>query len=944
MVRHQYALLSAAIAAALSLPVASAWAGDLTGRITETGSGRALPNATVRVPQIGRSVVADRSGAYRMDGLPAGSYAVEVDYVGLPSAKGQVTVPESGAAEQNFTLGSTPETLGVEEITVTGYRLAQITALQDKKASQTIKESVTADDAGKLPDQNAGETLARVVGVAVTTDQGEGRYVTIRGIDAALSNVTIDGQIIGSPEGDTRRVALDTVPANILSKLEVIKSATPDLDGNAIGGTINLITPSVFDDPDGRFFSASADYGYYDLGGQNPWGGSVGWGNIFNERFGILLSASYSDREFNSHNVQGGDPWEFEPDDEVGFLVPSELTMRDYLIRRVRKGFVANLEFRPNDDVKLHWRNLYNRYEDTEQQPEVTLDYRNGDLENQTPTSGTFTEGEGSRINTQRFEIQSILSSTLGGDVTIGEWNLAGSVTYGKTKQDTPYDIAYAFETADAMPMSYDTSNYFWRVDAGPEFDDPDNFEFSEAARGGQLIEEDLRIGQLDFKRNFQWGARDGFVKFGAKHISRESTSDQDMVVYDGFDGDYLLSDVSRAGDPDFYRSERSYYTFGPYPDYDRADQFFRANESSFEISDADTIAESFGVDYRVKETVTAGYLMGQLQVGTATFIGGVRVEQTDTDFDAFDIEFVDGDAPNPPPGVTGSKKYTNVLPDLLMTWAIQEDLLLRAAWTNTIGRPSYEQNVPFRIFEIEEDDEDVFEGAIEAGNSDLDPLEAMNYDLALEWYLQPAGLLSAGVFFKDIDNPIFNRIQTLEEVDFEGRFYSELEIQQFQNASSGEIVGVELGFQQQFTALPGLLRGLGISLSYTWTDSEAELFDSPDGTERTGKVPFFLQSEHIGNVAVFYEISGLELRLAYAYRSEYLDAIGDTPAQDLYVDEHGQLDFKASYQFTEQASAFIQWQNINDEPLRFFSGDRSRLAENEIYSWNMLAGMTFKF
>ncbi len=947
MVRHQYALLSTAIAAALSLPVASAWAGDLTGRVTEAGSGRALPNATVRVPQIGRSVQADRSGAYRLDGVPAGSYAVEVDYVGLPSAKGQVTVPESGAAEQNFALGSTAETLGVEEITVTGYRLAQITALQDKKASQTIKESVTADDAGKLPDQNAGETLARVVGVAVTTDQGEGRYVTIRGIDAALSNVTIDGQIIGSPEGDTRRVALDTVPANILSKLEVIKAATPDLDGNAIGGTINLITPSVFDDPDGRFFSATADYGYYDLGAQNPWGGSVGWGNIFGERFGIVLSASYSDREFNSHNLQGGDPWEFEPDeDEGGFRMPSELTMRDYLIRRVRKGFVANLEFRPNDDVKLHWRNLYNRYEDTELQPEVTLDYINGDLENQTPTSGTFTEGEGERINTKRFEIQSILSSSLGADVTIGDWNLAGSFTYGETKQDTPYDIAYAFELDEAIPMSYDTSNHFWRVDAGPEFDDADNFEFSEAARGGQLIVEDLRIGQLDFKRNIQWGERDGFVKFGAKHIARESTSDQDMIVYEGFDGDYLLSQVARAGDPGFYHSERNYYTFGPYPDYDRADRFFRDNEGSFEISDADTIAESFGVDYRVKETVTAGYLMGQLQVGTATFIGGVRVEQTDTDFDAFDIVFLDGDAANPPPQVTGSKKYSNVLPDLLMTWAVREDLLLRAAWTNTMGRPSYEENVPFRIFEIELDEEgvdgepDAFEGAIEAGNSDLDPLESMNWDAALEWYLQPAGLLSAGLFFKDIDNPIFNRIQTLEDEEFEGRLYSELEIQQFQNADSGEIVGVELGFQQQFSGLPGLLRGLGVSLSYTWTDSEAEV----QVLDTTRKVPFFLQSEHIGNAAVFYEISGLELRLAYAYRSEYLDAIGDTPAQDLYVDKHGQLDFKASYQFTKQASGFIQWQNINDEPLRFFSGDRSRLAENEIYSWNVLAGMSFKF
>jgi TonB-dependent receptor len=338
------------------------------------------------------------------------------------------------------------------------------------------------------------------------------------------------------------------------------------------------------------------------------------------------------------------------------------------------------------------------------------------------------------------------------------------------------------------------------------------------------------------------------------------------------------------------------------------------------------------------------------LQVGSASFIAGARVERTETDFDAFDIVFVDGDAPNPPPAVQGEKDYTNVLPDVLMTWAIRDNLLLRAAWTNTIGRPSYEQNVPFRIFEIEEDDEDIFEGAIEAGNSDLDPLESMNYDVALEWYLEPAGVLSAGLFYKDMENPIYNRIQLLEAqedeqgnlipVEFEGRLYSELEIQQFQNAPTGEILGVELGFQQQFTSLPGLLRGLGVSVSYTWTDSESEV----EVLDTTRKVPFFQQSEHIGNIALFYEISGVELRLAYAYRSEYLDAIGDTADQDLYVDEHGQLDFKASYQFSKQASAFVQWQNINDEPLRFYSGDRSRLAENEIYSWNMLAGMTFKF
>ncbi len=934
IVRRAYRTV-AAIAAALACLHEGALAGEIAGRITDATTGRPLPNATVRIQELNRTVKSDRSGAYRITDVPAGSYTVEAEFVGFADNSTSVTVAATGVATQAIALSGA----NIEEVTVTGYRLAQATALQDKKSAKYIKESVTADDAGKLPDQNAGDTLARVTGVSVTTDQGEGRYVTIRGIDAALSNVTIDGQTIGSPEGDTRRVAMDTVPANILSKLEVIKSVTPDLDGNAIGGTINLVTPSAFDDPDGRSFAATTDYGYSDLGGHHPWGANAAWSGVFaDDRFGIVLSASYSDRKFSSENVQGGDPWT-DDDGDYPYLIPDEQNIRDYLIRRVRKGFVANFEFRPNDATKLHWRNIINRYEDTELQPEITYDYRNGDLENVTPTSGLFTEGEGKRENSERLEIQKILSSTLGGEFEIGNWTLNLAAIYGKTEQDTPYDNDYVFEADDTFPMTYDISDYYWHVDAPAGFYDAAGYEFDEAARGHQLIEEKLRIGQVDLRRDIEWGdGRSGFLKGGAKLISRKLTSDQDMIVYDGFDGDFLLSQVAHAGNRDFYRDIRPYYTFGPYPDYRLAERFFRDNEASFEVNPEDTITESYGVDYRVKEDVTAGYLMASLDIGNATFIGGVRVERTETDFDAYDVQIVDGDAQDPPPQVTGTKNYTNWMPGLQMTWSIRDDLIARAAWTNTIGRPSYEQNVPFRIFEIEEDDPGVYEGAIEMGNSDLDALESTNYDLALEWYLRPTGILSGGLFYKDIDHPIFTRIQTLEDVNFEGRFYSELEIEQSQNARNGNIFGVELAYQQQFSMLPGLLRGLGISVGYTWTDSEA---DAPDRTE---KVPFFQQSEHVGNVAIFYELAGLEMRLGYAWRSEYLYALGDNVGEDLYIDTHGQLDFKASYQFTKNVGAFFQVNNITNEPLRYLSGTRARLAENEIYSWSMLAGINIKF
>lgn len=908
----------------------------IRGEVTDQATDRPLAFAEVRVAEADRRIAAGASGAYSVSNLPAGTYTVTVSSVGYRPLEKTVEVPASGSATLDFELEAVSIT---EEVVVTGYRAATANALQDKRMSTMIKEAITADDAGKLPDQNIAEALRRVTGVTATVDQGEGRYVTIRGVDPSYTNVTVDNQVIGSPE-DTRRVALDTIPSEVLSRVEVVKAVTPDMDGNAVGGAINIITPSAFDDPDGSFFSASADYGYYDLNGENPTGIAAGWGQVFgaNEQWGVVLSASYTDRQYDTQNLQGGDPW----DEEGDFLVPDEQVLRDYRITRERSGVVANLEFRPTDNVKLYLRNLFNNYEDTEVQAETIWAYREGDLENQTPTSGTFTEGEGERLISDRLEKQTIRTSSLGGEFTVGNWGIDAQLTVGEAEQETPRDREWSFELSETQPMSYDTSSMFWRVEASSpaDFNDPALYEFNEYLRGGQTVVEDVTAVELDLERDIDIGDTAVLLKFGIKSTDREKTSDQDMDVFDGYADDLTLTGLTEPGHADFYDSVRSGYDFGPRMLFPALEDFYDANTGGFELSDADTVAESFGVDFAVDETVDAAYVMGEFDVGTATILGGVRFEQTDTGFSAYDLVFVDGD-PEAPAPVSGSDDYSHWLPSLHLRWALRDDLLLRAAWTNTLGRPSYEVLAPFRIFEIDEDEDDpgVFEGEAEAGNSELVPLEAMNLDLAIEWYLESGGILAAGVFYKDIENPIFTRITELEDADFEGRFFSELVIATTDNADSGEIFGIELNYQQQFIALPSLFSGLGIALNYTYTDSEADVFDRDDA------VPFFLQSEHVGNASLFYEWAGFEARLAYTYYSTYLDAIGDDESQDLYFDGRGQLDFKTSYQFSEHFNVFLEVLNINDAPLRMFSGkDSGRLAENEIYSWNAVAGVQVKF
>lgn len=567
----------------------------------------------------------------------------------------------------------------------------------------------------------------------------------------------------------------------------------------------------------------------------------------------------------------------------------------------------------------------------------MVYDYRNGDLINQTPTSGTFTEGEGERLISERQEIQSIQTSSLGGEFIFGDWTLDVSATYGEADQDTPYDREWSFELSEAMPMNYDTSDLFFNVQAGPDFQNPDLYEFNQYARGGQIVEEEVKVGQIDLERAFRLASgSDGSIKFGAKVVNRDKTSDQQMVVYDGYADDLIMTPYADPGKSDFYTSVRSFYSYGPRINYGRIEDFYAANSGGFEEDPADTIAESFGADYTLTEDVTAGYLMGTLAIGRTTFIGGVRVEQTESEFTAYDIVFEDGDSVAPPALISGAKDYTNWLPGLQVRFDASDNLIVRGAWTNTIGRPSYETTVPFRLFDIEPDG-DAFEGEIETGNADLDALESMNLDASVEWYLE-AGIVSAGVFYKDIENPIFNRFTSLNDVDFEGRFFTDLTIIRPENADSGKITGLELNFQQQFRSLPFPFDGLGVAINYTYSDSESKVFD------RSDDLPFFLQSEHVGNLALFYEKHGLELRLAYSYRSEYLDTLGDSPETDAWVDDYGQLDFKSSYEVTKNLTAFVQVQNITDEPLRLLSGTERRLAENEFYSWNALMGVQVKF
>ncbi|QYF85811.1 TonB-dependent receptor [Brevundimonas sp. PAMC22021] len=925
---RRFRLGAAALAGTSLMALAAAvQAGEVRGRVIDANTGALLEGAALQILENGRQSTSDRSGGFAVADLAAGQYTVIARYTGYQPVTQTVVVDQDGVVPIELRLGG--ELTGTElgDIVVTGARAAQARALQVKRTAPTIIEALSADDVGKLPDANAADAVQRLPGVSISIDQGEGRYVIVRGVDSNLNNVTVNGQIFPGPEGGSRRVALDTFPSDIISRVEIVKALTPDMDANAVGGSINLVTASAFDRP-GGFGYGSATVGYNDKSGNTPYSANLSWGRLFGsaDQFGVVLGLSHSFRDYESDTIEGGG---YRPVN--GQILPDSQVFRDYSIERQRTGVVANFEWKPNDEWRLFANNTFTRYADDEERDSLTVQYALGTLTNATPTSGQYSGGRGTIELRSRKVVQTLYNLSAGARYAAGPWTLDLNGVYADAAEDTPRRIDWEFRSAtNAFPNTYSASGPFLDI-RSPNLQDPARYPFRRVRRRTDDVQEDTY--SLGFDLRYDLDQASNFLKAGARYVQRDKSWDRQNTNFTGTRTPFLLSAVSGRGPDDFFDDR---FSFGPVVDFPAAEAVFRDNLANFIPDPATTVTDSLVTDFDVEEKVAAGYGMASAELRGVTVIAGVRVEHTDADYSAYDLQRLGGVLTGTPLR-DGGTRYTNVLPSVHLRAEPMEDLVLRAAWSNTIGRPNYTDIVPRRDFNFDETSAGVFRGSISEGNPDLKPFESMNLDFSAEYYLTPAGIISLGLFYKDIENPIYNRTIDQTNTTIDGQFFSLLTTTRPENAASGTIRGIELNYQQQFTSLPSPFDGLGLSANGTLTGSSTELFG------RTDDIPFFRQSDTLGNVALFYEKYGLSARLALAHRSGYLEAL-NAPGLDLYVADRNQLDFKASYRLREGIEVFGSILNINDEPLETYLGDESRVSSREIYSWSASAGVSFRF
>lgn len=916
----------------LSLLSTVASAETLSGRVLDANTNRYLPNALVSVDSLGRSTTTDREGRYVLRDLAPGTYTVDVSYVGYDDVTKSVTITANADQVMDFAAGS--EVLTMDAFVIEGDREGQARALQQKRTASNIVDTVSADGVGKFPDGNAAEALRRVPGVSLEIDQSEGRFVVIRGVDAALNNVTLNGQSIGSPAEQGRRgLAMDSVPADLISRLIVVKAVTPDLDHNSIGGSVDIETLSPFDRAE-PFAFGSASLGYDNFSGD--WGAkafSLTGGRVLGEQqtWGVVAGVSYSIKEFASQTADVGD-WT----DVNGYFVPvGGWDGFDYNIERQRLGANVALEFRPQPGHELYVRFNYNEFIDEEGRQNTSYDFARGTLSNQTATSGSYSQGRATREYRDYKQNHTIDAVAVGGVHELAsDWELEWQLGASGAERETPRRVDWEFRSsASAFPSSYDTSGDVFLIRPGAAFYDPAQYPFRRVRFRTDLEQEDVTTAQLDLSRPFTLMGREASMKFGAKYLNSDKHQDRSNTNYalaSGAANAFTLAapGLAGVGPTDFVDGR---FNFGPTINLAAMQDYFQANPQRFAYDAEGSAGNSLSADFDATEEVWSGYAMSEVKLSPRTsLLGGLRVEYTDATYSANQLR----DGVYSP--IELGNSYTEVLPGLHYNFRPNDRLVLRAAWTNTYGRTNYTDLAPRNVVDDEEVTPGVYQGSLSAGNPELEPLESMNFDVSAEYYFANNGVFSVGAFHKLIDNPVYTNSYTLTNTTFQGRTYERLSVSRPENAEEGRITGVEFNWQQFFPGLPSPFDGLGVNFNYTLTDSSATIFG------RAEKLPFFKQSDEIANVALLYEKYGVEFRLAYSLNSDYLASVGADADGDGYRASREVIDAKVSYRIHPRLRLFAEMTNINEEPLSSYQGTESRVAGYEIYSWNANFGVTW--
>ena len=893
--------------------------GDLKGTVSDEQG--FLPGAHVMLVSTKHSVVTSMDGNYYFSNVEAGDYTIKVSYIGYNIYEESVSVSSTSTVVYNIKMEE--GILNLNEVAVIGNRGGQAKALNTQKESITVKNVISEEQIKSFADLNTAEVLQRISGVTIQRDLGEGRFVAIRGTSPSLTNVTINGEQVAVSSGENRRVELDVISADQLSGIEVVKVITPDMDGNAIGGSVNLKTRSAFDNSK-RLFNVKFGGGKSGNADKQNWRTSIDFSDILgeNKKFGVSLNANWAvtnkERFNNEHKWGNRDDVN---DNEIPFALRDTDIQRS-VNQRDRLGLNGQLEYRFNDKNRIYFIGVFNYRWDDQMRQKLRVRWDKGDYL-------SATEVEGARVIRSlhdRLEEQKVTSIMFGGEHRLGkvlmDYKFSTSDAFTK-KDDGQLKPEFQLKNVNLRMTDLNSKSPGWEVTNGINLSDGSNFELDALDNKIENTTNTVNTTALNFSLPMLLGADSGEFKFGAKNRSN-SKDRQDIRQKWKWEGsnDLLLSQFETGGDDIIIHSN---YNLGSPLDSQGFRDFFNSNQGSgmFEAEERNDV--NFGEPYDAEESITGVYFMTNQTYGKLLVTLGLRTEFTNTDYTGTNLvlddkEFVSADQ------TTVKQSYTQVFPNMQFRYRVTENTNIRFAYSRDVAAPQFFDMVPYSITDIDEEETLI-------GNGNLDPTTSYNLDLLGEHFFKGIGILSGGLFLKDMDRFIFRSTGVVS-----GGVYDGFDFEKPVNGAGAKLFGYELTWQQQFTKLPGFLSGFGIYTNYTHTSS-SDIDLGPD-SNRTDIDLLPYQMENVSNFALTYQKRRLTARIAANFSGKFIEEVGENSANDEWREEFTQWDISGNYDFSKGFSLFVEFSNINNRPRYNYIGIPSRAREHGVNGVSFNTGL----
>ena len=899
--------------------------GAIRGRVIDHGK-QILPGASIFIENLKTGVISDVDGFYTLSNLKPGTYTVKVTYVGYSPIEMKLTVPEGKTLEKDIVMS---EGVELQEVQVKGVFSGQRKALSMQKNAMGVTNVVSADQVGKFPDSNIGDALKRINGINVQYDQGEARFGQVRGTSADLTSVTVNGNRLPSAEGDTRNVQLDLIPADMVQTIEVSKVVTADMDGDAIGGSINLVTKNT---PYRRVFNITAGTGYNWISEKPQWNLGATWGDrFFADKLGVMLAASYQYAPGGSDNTE----FEYETNDD-GAVELKEAQVRQYYVTRERQSYSAALDYKFNENHHISFKGIYNRRNDWENRYRLSYKKLNSKASKQSVVLQT--KGGAGDTKNARLERQQTMDFTLDGEHMLGNLKMDWAGSYSRATEDRPNEryAAVAYEGEDygsAFADVFGRQPYSTRplpsiTDSGWEVDELTNSDQS-------IVENEYKF-RMNFELPLAQGLYGNSLKFGGKFTSKDKSRETSFFSYDSdviADWNNHLTTQIRSG-------------FMPGSQYPVGTSFIDKHylgSIDFSQYEGEEVLEEEAGNYKATENIAAGYLRFDQKLGDKFDLTvGLRVENTHLKTSGFIYQMDENEEESLTPTGEHTNSYTDWLPSFLLRYKLGEDGNIRASYTKTLSRPKYSALIANKSFNLADE-----EAAI--GDPNTKPTTSNNFDLSLDYYFKSIGMVSAGVFYKDVKNVNVEALgyMTGSELGLGNYADTKFEVTQNMNAYDARIFGAEFAYQRDFGFIAPALKCIGFYGNYTYTHSSTRNYNPVLGIADGDDVKMAGSPEHTANASLFYEKNGLNVRLSYNTASSFIDQMNTGSRElDRYYDSVNYLDLNASYTWGKKCktTVYAEAGNLLNQSLRYYQGTKDRTMQVEYYGVRVNAGVKINF